>query len=206
MNHAKFSRYAYQMAIQSKKAETKNADERLRQKWMTDIGHFVEDSTVAVMNATHSTRLIMLHYRIVNRFLTTNKFLNIINVKDDDKCTFCHRHAETLAHMFWSCTEVQSFITDIKVFLQSTHQFTLQITPKTIFFVQNLNPIEVLILTLMKQVICEARSKEAIPNVVHFKYKLKREAETEIITARHVNKIRVFESKWGALKNILQHE
>ena len=206
LNHRKFSRYAYQTATQSRKAEIKNANERLKHKWMTDIGHFTADSTVTVMKATHSTRLIMLHYKIVNRFLTTNKFLNIIHVKDEDKCTFCHGHAETLVHMFWFCTKVQFFLTNVKLFLQSTYHFTIQITPEIMFFVQNINPIEVLIVTLMKQVICEARSRESIPNVANFKYKLKREAENEIIAARNANKMRMFESKWGTLENILQHE
>ena len=145
----------------------------------------------------------MFHYKLVNRILTTNTFLKIINVRDDDKCTFCKQGVETLSHLFWECIEVQTFITQVTSHLKSQYQITLQVDIKTWFFLENLSAIETLIITLVKLVIYESRLGEKIPNVTHFKNKLKREAEIEKTAAMLANKKEKFEAKWGSIERIL---
>ena len=199
LNQVKFSRFAYSEMIKSRQAEVAKANDRQKQKWIRDLGYY-EDIALPVVNATRSTQLIMFHYKIVNRILTTNKFLLIIGVRDDDECTFCKQEAETLSHLFWYCSEVQNFLSRAKHFLTAKYNVVLDLNPRAFIFGFNLNGIETLIVTLMKLVIYEARLSQEVPNVAHFKNKLKREAETELTAARMCNKKEIFEIKWGALK------
>ena len=47
-------------------------------------------------------------YKILQRILTTNKFLNICGIKAD-KCYFCGIMTETLEHLFWECPKITQF-------------------------------------------------------------------------------------------------
>lgn len=51
-------------------------------------------------------KLRSFQYKILQRFLTTNKFLNICKISED-KCYFCKKETETLEHLFWDCVEVK---------------------------------------------------------------------------------------------------
>ena len=55
---------------------------------------------------TRENKLRSFQYKILQRCLTTNKFLNICKISDD-KCYFCNKEVETLEHLFWDCTEVK---------------------------------------------------------------------------------------------------
>ena len=111
LNDRNFSRFAYNgISVESRKVEFVQSIEKLKHKWLRDVGYFDGGSFETVMKVTHSTRYQFFHYKLVNRIITTNRFLKIINVRDDDKCTFCDQEIETLAHVFWFCPDVQTFI------------------------------------------------------------------------------------------------
>ena len=55
---------------------------------------------------TNESRMRSFQYKILQRILTTNKFLNICKISDD-KCYFCKREVETLEHLLWDCPEVK---------------------------------------------------------------------------------------------------
>jgi len=38
-----------------------------------------------------------------------NNFLKKIGLVDSEKCTFCERETEKLAHLFWACPKTQYF-------------------------------------------------------------------------------------------------
>ena len=118
--------------------------------------------------------------------------------------TFCDQETETLAHVFWFCPDVQTFISEVSSYLQSQHQINLIFEPKTWFFLGGLTSIESLIVTIAKLVIYEARLAGSIPNIIHLSNKLRREAEAEITGARLRNNQKSFETKWGSLGRILQ--
>ena len=204
LNDRNFARFAYGISVECRKVEFVQSIEKQKQKWLRDVGYFDGGSFETVMKATHSTRYQFFHYKLVNRIITTNRFLKIINVRDDDKCTFCDQETETLAHVFWFCPDVQTFISEVSSYLQSQHQINLIFEPKTWFFLGGLTSIESLIVTIAKLVIYEARLAGGIPNIIHFSNKLRREAEVEITGARLRNNQKSFETKWGSLGRILQ--
>ena len=203
LNQYKFSRFAYDAAVKCRLKEIIKSNERQEHKWVRDIGHYEANSFVTVINATHSQHLVMFHYKIINRFLTTNKFLQMINIKDDDACTFCNRETETLAHMFWFCEHVQTFINSVEVFLKTKYNFALRKDIKVWFFLHELDAFDALIITLIKRVIYEARLDNLIPNVTHFRNKLRREAEIERTAGKTANRTELFTAKWGMVSQVL---
>ena len=52
----------------------------------------------------------MLHCKITNRFLATNRFLHLIGQRDSDECGFCKIGSESLVHLFWECRIVKGFV------------------------------------------------------------------------------------------------
>ena len=204
LNYRNFARFAYGIWVECRKAEFVRSNANLKQKWLRDVGCFDVGSLETAMKATHSTRYQIFHYKLVTRIITTNRFLKIINLRDDDKCTFCDQETETLVHMFWFCPNVQTFIFEVSSYLRSQYQINLIFEPKMWFFLGGLTAIESLIVTLAKLVIHEARLAGRIPNVVHLSNKLRREADIEKAAARASNNQGSFETKWGCLGRILQ--
>ena len=89
MNQPNFPRFAYNKFVEIKQTELTQSHESQKQKWMRDIGCFAENNFLVIAIVTHSARIRMFHYKLVSRILSTNRFLKIINIKDDDRCTFC---------------------------------------------------------------------------------------------------------------------
>ena len=59
---------------------------------------------------TKSTKLITFNFKFLHRRISTNNFLKKIGLVDSEKCTFCEKETEKLAHLFWTCTETQVFL------------------------------------------------------------------------------------------------
>ena len=206
MNHTKFARLTYNTFIESKQSEITRVNARLREKWERDIGAFQENSLTEVIKATSSTRIRAFHYKLVNRIISTNKYLKIINVKNEDSCTFCAHEPETLAHMYWFCPRVQYYINSIKRDMLEHYHIDLHISAQNWFFPTQLRAMETCIISLAKMVIFEARLKEAQPNIAHLKSKINWEVEIERNIATLSNKRKLFEKKWGPLKDMHIHQ
>ena len=202
LNDSNFLRLAYSTYVKGREYEFAQANDRQKEKWIRDIGCFDDQSFVKVCKATNSSRIKMFHYKLVNRIITTNKYLKIIKVKDSDNCTFCGEETETLAHMYWHCSRVQSYIQSVKRVIARQWQSDLHINIKQWFFLTELSDIEALIITLAKMVIHEARMKETQPTATHFHNKLQWEEEIERNAARLANKQDTFEKKWGQVNRV----
>ena len=74
--------------------------------------------------------------RLLHRILSTNTFLHKINIKDNNRSSFCNNSPETLTHLFWHCEIVHKFWGDLSGWLQSgcPHIHTLQLTCKSVLF------------------------------------------------------------------------
>ena len=202
MNEAKFTRVAYATLVKCRKNEYMQAEERQRQKWVRDIGCYKSGSFRDALRMTRSAQLRVFHYKVINRIVTTNTFLKIIRIKDDDMCTFCKEEPESLAHLFWHCEKVQSFIAQVITFLRTDFQIVCHISPENWFFLNDLNPINALVFTIAKRVIYKAKLEENIPNTSYFKASLKYEADIEYTSAKLARKVSEFEEKWGNLRRI----
>jgi hypothetical protein len=53
------------------------------------------------------TNLIYFQYIILHRILTTNRFLFIVMIADNDLCSFCNNASESIVHLFVQCQFVE---------------------------------------------------------------------------------------------------
>ena len=201
-NHAKLSRLTYNTYIENKLTDITRSNAKIKEKWIRYIGCFEDDSVGQVIKSTKSTRSRMFQYKLVNRFLATNKYLQTIHIKDDDKCTFCKQEVETLEHMFWYCPKVKSFIAEVKIGMINEFSVNLDIDRKNWFFLTDLPMMEACIITLAKRVIYESRLKEINPSFTYLKWKLNLEIEIEFHAAQYKNNLDKFKKKWGSLKSL----
>lgn len=56
---------------------------------------------------------------INHNILVTNSLLFKMKLKADPLCYYCHQQKETITHLFWSCSIVQQFITNLQGWLDS---------------------------------------------------------------------------------------
>ena len=115
------SRIVYKKLI-SEKSESPNQSQ---QKWqehiilMTKQGFNWKEAYQMAFQCTKSTKLITFNFKFLHRRISTNNFLKKIGLVDSEKCTFCEKETEKLAHLFWTCPKTQVFWTNFKVWLQS---------------------------------------------------------------------------------------
>ena len=206
-----FNRFAYNSYVSNLSVSTKRSMERIKEKWMRDTGKFCKNSFMDILSATASTRLRFFHFKIVNRITSTNVFLNKIGIIDNDNCSFCKIEQETIVHLFWECPNVQEFIQQINPMLvlnsserrTNVERCSIPINSESWFFLSDLSSIQILIISLAKLVIHEARMKENLPSVVQLKYKIQMEAEIEKYRSKQVGKTISFEDKWKCLRHLL---
>ena len=111
----------------SKKSERPTA---CQEKWHKDINLPLNESInwkVAYQTSfkcTKSTKLITFNFKLLHRQLPTNSFLKKVGLRDDDKCTFCHKEIENLIHLFWRCKKTKEFWDSLFKWLKSC-QFSL---------------------------------------------------------------------------------
>ena len=207
LSKSNFGRFAYKIMIEKSLSSVQPSIERLRQKWSRDIGIDIENNFIEVIDATSSTRLKYFHFRIVNRIISTNAFLNKIAISDDDSCSFCHREVETIVHLFWHCRKVQEFVQQInqELFTNNNDINTqdINISPKSWFFPCDTTPLQALIITLAKIVIHESRMRGSLPSMAFLKNKLRYEAEIELFRSRTLGQERHVEAKWDPIKHFL---
>ena len=67
---------------------------------------------------TKSTKLMAFNFKFLHRRLSTDNFLKKIRLVESENCTFCQRETETLVHLLWECTKVQSFWISLSSWLQ----------------------------------------------------------------------------------------
>ena len=105
------SKFIYQEIV-SKKSERPTA---CQEKWHKDINLPLNESInwkvayQASFKCTKSTKLITFNFKLLHRQLPTNSFLKKVGLRDDDKCTFCHKEIENLIHLFWRCKKTKNF-------------------------------------------------------------------------------------------------
>ena len=89
LNDRNFARFAYGIFVDSRKVEFVQSIEKQKQKWLRDVGYFDGSSFGTVIKATHSTRYQIFHHKLVNRIITTNRFLKIINPRPAGGGKYC---------------------------------------------------------------------------------------------------------------------
>lgn len=202
-NSSKFTKFAYKVFIEEKIKKNSSSHERLRAKWLIDVGDFIEGSVGRVAASTMSTYLIYLHFRIFHRIYATNEYLAKIEIIRSSKCSFCANSVESISHLFWQCPITQIFIKEVLSHLRNKYKTTLSIDLRKWFLLTDLSPIEVLLVTLIKSCIHKARLKSERPSAQVMMASLKFEAVKEYNLARKYQKTQIFEQRWGELARLL---
>jgi hypothetical protein len=71
-----------------------------------------------VQTETNDSYLQWLQTRITHRILGTNYLMSKMKLTQSDKCTFCKEEKETLSHLFWNCSVIKTFISDVQQLLK----------------------------------------------------------------------------------------
>ena len=74
-----------------------------------------KDIYSAPFNTTSNSKLQWLQYRINHRNLVTNTFLFKIGKTDNNLCSFCKHHPETIIHILWDCQLVSNLIENLRI-------------------------------------------------------------------------------------------
>ena len=67
--------------------------------------------------STVESKLRSFQFKLLQGILTTNKFLNICKI-NEDQCYFCSLETETLEHLFWLCPVINNFWKEVTTVLK----------------------------------------------------------------------------------------
>ena len=204
VNHQHFAKYAYNAFVQKASENNAQSNERSKTKWIADVGEYLEGSLQKVFNATMSTFLICLHFKIVNRIYATNKYLVNIDPSQTPYCTFCNESIETIAHLFWECAKTKIFIKEILSHLKTNYQVVVENDVNKWFMLTDLSNIDILVITVAKASIHKARMSSRIMCLNNFMRSLKNEASKEYYIAKEKSKEDAFLRKWGGLSALAE--
>ena len=107
----KTNRIVYQKCVSSKQT----TPSKTQSKWLTDCQITCFNSTNWKMvyklpfRSTKISNLTIFQFKLLHRRLATNDFLNKIDIRPEDLCTFCRDERESLIHLIWSCRKTNSF-------------------------------------------------------------------------------------------------
>ena len=203
LNTRKFSKAAYNIFVEKTATENSISDERLKTKWVNDIGEYTKGTLYTVTKATMCTYLIYLHFRIINRIYATNKYLFNVKIIEHNTCTFCERAAETIFHLFWVCPKTKIFIKEVLSHIRTKYDIRISINAAKWFLLTDMSDLEVVMITLMKACIHKARLKSTTPSKEVMMQNVKSEVIKEFEIAKARNQTDAFERRWGRLKGLL---
>ena len=153
---------------------------------------------------TTSTRLQSLHYRIINRFIPTRRYLSIRGVVGSQLCRRCFQ-VDDLKHFFFDCEDVKQIWTATFNWLREV----LDVSPacneyqSVILGLPESPPIVNLIILVIKQhiVSCKLSTVAATrePQITCIEAELEKFARSELIIASKKNKIDQYRKKWQAV-------
>jgi hypothetical protein len=112
----------YQYICKSSNTNSWKRSGFLKKKWISDLnleGSLCNWNVIYKMPfaLTTNSNLRYFQYRLCHIILTTNKFLHLIKVKDNNSCTFCEEVVEDLLNLFCKCKHVTPIWTTVKHWL-----------------------------------------------------------------------------------------
>ena len=155
-------------------------------------------------------KVLDFQYKVLHRVVALNPLLFKMEIKDNDKCTFCNDEKETVQHMLYRCKKVRKFWKQVKDWFNSIIDGDIDILETDVIF-GNLTDLTHVkecnaIIILGKYFIYGCKLKENIPILPNFLRRIKSELEVEKEIANNLNQIERFLDKWGefwtSLRNI----
>ena len=155
-----------------------------------------------IYNTTICTRMRFFQYRLIYKFLPTNRMLHIWKLIDSPFCSYCEVELETTTHALWDCPKVYELWKEIKEWFE---QQTSEILPIDIFSVIfgdiNSSILKNVIILVAKCFIFNLRGKRLF--LGHYISYLKSHYKTDLIIATRNNKLETHYNKWGPIMHKL---
>ena len=91
-------------------------------------------SIFALTHKINDVKLKWFQLKILHRCLGTNIILKEIGVSENDKCSFCKTHKDSIDHVFWKCTKVNIFWKSLVDLLRNrcVHAENLRLTEQVV--------------------------------------------------------------------------
>ena len=159
---------------------------------------------------TKDTNLKWFQYRLIHRILATNTFLCKIGIKEDNRCSFCKNHPETIRHIFGDCHLIQNFWHSLEQWLRSecVHITELNLSLADIIFGINNNiradSILNFIILFAKQYIYCNKYNNTIPYIQGFKTRLLLQYNCEKYLAYSNCEWTKFNNRWMPYKILIE--
>ena len=85
------------------------------QKWNTVSDNLkYKNISYKTIKATTDTRLRWFQTRLLHGILPTDRYLFLREIIDSPLCSFCKQKEETIFQLFWRCTVIQSFWSNLQ--------------------------------------------------------------------------------------------
>ena len=75
---------------------------------------------------TNDTKLREFQYKYLIRIIPNNSFLLKCGLKPSNLCDFCCMTIDSNIHMFWDCTTIQTFWHDLKLYIETSIDYTYE--------------------------------------------------------------------------------
>ena len=171
-NHANITKVVYSRLIVDNDVLNNK-----KNKWETELNVIWSNNEFVKkirrnMFLTNVPKLRSFQYRIMQRAIVTNVLLKKWNIIDTDTCTFCHQYTESVRHMFYECSIVQTLWNDIWEIVETRYKVQVDsgIEYSKVMFNEftESRTIANFIGLLAKQYIYRCRCEKKIPSVNHF--------------------------------------
>ena len=171
---------------------------RIENKWIRDMNVFEPLSVFDVHISVQASRYVSFQFRLIMRIITTNRFLQLVNLKESNKCTFCENSPETITHLFLTCNSVQPYWAEIGHFI--SRYGLRQLNDEIKIFGDKNSKLITHMMTLAKYVIYDSRRRSVRPSFNNFMAWLKRDYSSERYIAKKNGKNDSFHKKWNSIE------
>ncbi len=150
---------------------------------------------------TVDTKLRELQYKILNRFVPTNRWLYKRKLIDTEQCSFCNNHTEDIEHLFWYCEKVQIIWKDLCNWLHPYLVIRDLKKEQVLFGLKNNNSGNILfnfIALIVKKFFLNCKWKNVVPNIRSLQRLIEIYYRTELyIALGDEKKLKRFKWKWN---------
>ena len=209
MSSTNMSKLVYKYTVSRK---CKFFPDRIIDKWTTDLGQglhvdreFISSAFGLIVKATISPKHRVFQFKLIHRSLVTNKSLYEWKLKDTNLCSFCENQEETIYHLLWGCTMVQTLWKAVFDWLADKTSSNINFTSKEILLgIDESNLVFYnAVFILVKQYIYSSRCKNTPLNFYMLLNNIKFYIQTEKYIAVKNNKLNYHNKKWAMLQAYL---
>ena len=156
-------------------------------------------------SSTIDVDLRWFQYKVMHRILFTNVLLFKLKLVEDDLCSFCHMHTETLIHFFCDCKFSINIWSELEKWILTNTGYKINFTKENILFgFQGANNKAMNCLTfIVKRTLYNNKLQNKVPyfpqvkiSLINYYKKEKYIAETNCLYGN-------FQKKWTSLKRLL---